>query len=97
MFFGLAEWKLENEKVEVQHFVKQSSYHNMLLLNTHSDQPKRKTRFIYDNRWINRPGCLDAVQASWNVRVTGSRMYNFHGELKNVRSGLIEWRKKEVH
>lgn len=50
MFFGSTDWKLGNGNAEVQHLVKHSSDHNMLLLNTHPDQQRRKTRFIYDNR-----------------------------------------------
>lgn len=68
----------------------------MWLFNTPPNQQRRKTRFIYDNRWSNRPGCLDTVQSSWNVGVAGSRMYSFHGKLKNVRFGLLDWRKKSA-
>lgn len=95
IFFGFAEWNVENEKAEVQHFMKHSSDHTMFLLDTHPDQPPRKTRFIYENRWIKKLGCPDVVQSSWNINVTGSRMFQFHRKLKNVRTGLLEWRKKE--
>lgn len=64
IFFGSAEWNIENEKAKVQHFMKHSSNHTMLRLDTHPDQSPRNTRFIYENRWIKRPGCPDVVQSS---------------------------------
>lgn len=35
------------------------------------------------------------VQSRWNINVAGSRMFQFQRKLKNVRTSLIEWRKKE--
>lgn len=90
LFFGSAEWLVENEKAEVEHLVKHSSDHSMLLLNTLPDQAKRKTRFIYDHRWCKQPGCLEVVHDSWKINVVGSQIYQFNRKLKNVRSELLE-------
>lgn len=95
IFFWLAEWNIENEKAEGQHFVKHSSDHTMLLLDTHPDQPPKKSRFIYDNRWLNSSSCIEAIQSSWNINVSSSRMYQFHRKLRNVRTGLLERKKNE--
>lgn len=91
IFFGPTEWSVENEKVEVKH----SSNQTILLLDTNPKQAIRKSRFIYENRWIKRLCCSEVVQASRNITVPGSRMYQFHRKMKNVRTGLLEWRKKE--
>lgn len=86
LFFGSAEWNIENDKAEVQHFVKHSSDHTMVMLDTQPDQPPRKSRFIFDNRWLNRPGYTEAIQNSWSSNESGSRMYQFHRKLRNVRA-----------
>lgn len=84
------------EKAEVQHFVKTSFNHSMVLLNNHPEQSVRRSRFIYDHRWYNKLGCKEAIQGAWNIDVTGSRLYQFNRKLRNiVRSGLLEWRKKD--
>lgn len=77
MCFGSAEWIIDKENVEVTHFLKHSSDHSMLLLDTHPNQPRRKTRFIFENRWCKRSGCSEVVQSSWNMNVAGSRMFQF--------------------
>lgn len=95
MIFGLADWILEKDKAEVTHYLKHSSDHSMLLLDTQPDKPRRKTRFIFENRWCTMPGCSEVVQSSWKKSVAGSRMFQFQSKVKHVRAGLIEWRKKE--
>lgn len=40
-------------------------------------------------------GCDEVIQNSWNVQVEGSRMFQFHKNIKQCRKGLLEWRKKE--
>lgn len=47
MLFGLVEWIIEQEKAKVTHFLKHSSDHSMLLLDTQLDQPRMKIRFIF--------------------------------------------------
>lgn len=74
----------------MKHFEKHSFDHMMLLLDTNPNQPKRKIRFISDNRWSKRPGCSEVVKDSWQITVEGSRMYQFHRKMKNVRTGLLE-------
>lgn len=94
MFFGSKDWMLDFEKAEVKHILTQSSNHFMLLLDTNPHQPEMKSRFIFENRWSKMQGCSEMVQTMWNMKVSGSRMYQFHSKLKNVRTGLLEWRKK---
>lgn len=91
IFFGSTEWSVENEKEKVKH----AFDHTMLLLDTNPKQPIRKSRFIYENRWIKRLGYSEVVQASWNITLPGSRMYQFYRKMKNVRTRLLELREKE--
>lgn len=51
MFFGSIDWLLEFDKTEVQHILKQSSDHSMLLLDIAPLKPRLKSRFISDSRW----------------------------------------------
>lgn len=64
MVFGSAEWLAENGKAEVQHFLKHSSDHAMVLLDSHPNPIRSKIRFIYDHRWSTVPGCREVVQSS---------------------------------
>lgn len=50
LVFGSIERTAENEKAGVQYFLKYSSDQSKVLLDTYPDQPKNKTRFIFDNR-----------------------------------------------
>lgn len=94
MVFGSAEWIVENEKAVVQHFLKHSSDHAMVLLDSLPNQIRSKSRFIYDHRWSSDSVCREVVQSSWNVQVIGSRMFQVQRKIKSVRSDLLEWRKK---
>lgn len=49
MIFGSAKGLLEFGNSEVQHIFTQALYHSMLLFDTDPQQPKKKTRFIFDN------------------------------------------------
>lgn len=74
----------------MKHFEKHSFDQMMLLLDTNPNKPKRKIRFIYDNRWSKRPGCSEVVKDSRKITVERSRMYQFHRKIKNVKNGLLE-------
>lgn len=78
MFFGSAHWFLDFEKAQVKHILLQSSDHSMLILGTVPGQIKRKSRFIFDSRWIRIQGCTEIIQHCWRKEVEGSRMYKFH-------------------
>lgn len=54
MFFGSAEWMLDFDKAEVLHILKQASDHAMLFLDFKPQQPRGKSRFIFDGRWSCR-------------------------------------------
>lgn len=40
-------------------------------------------------------GYSKVVQTRWNLNVAGSRMFQFQNKLKNIKTGLLEWMRKE--
>lgn len=95
MFFTSAEWFLEFDQTEVQHILKQSSDHAMILLDTHPHHPKVRSRFIFDSRWTKKQDCREVVANSWAQQQEGSRMYRLHRHIQLCRANLLEWRKKD--
>lgn len=64
IFFGSADWHVDFDKTEVQYTLNQPSDHSMLVLVTNSQQPKVKSRFIFDSRWSKKQGCAEVIQIS---------------------------------
>lgn len=94
MVFGSAKWLLEFANSKVQHVFAQASDHSMLSFDTDPQQPKRKTRFIYDNRWSKNQSFIGVIQDTWNVEIQGSRMFKFHKRVKNWRNLLSGGKRK---
>lgn len=95
MVFGSADWHVDFDKTEVQYILNQPSDHSMLVLVTNPQQPKVKSRFIFDNRWSRMQRCTKVIQNNWKVEVEGSKMFKFHNKVKHYREQLLEWRKKK--
>lgn len=53
-FLGSAEWLLHFDKVEVKHFLRQTSDHSLILLDFNLTRNKTQSRFIFDIRWTRK-------------------------------------------
>lgn len=92
-FFGAAKWLVDNEKAVVKHIERYSSYHSMLLLDTKPDMEKKKKRFYFDKRWVDKPGIEEVIRKAWEPEGIGSPMFKVGQKIKQCRMALIEWNK----
>lgn len=90
MFFGYAKWLLDFDKAVVKHILTQSSDHSIVILDTENQQHKRKTRFIFYNRWSKQQTYAGMIQEGWNANIEGSRMFRLHKKVKKCREKILE-------
>lgn len=82
---------MEHDKAVVKHIKRQSSYHSLLILDTNSIQGRRKPRFYFDNRWVQRPGIEDIVKSEWDTKCEGSALFKVDAKIKICRLELLQW------
>lgn len=70
-FFGAVQWLLANGKAIVKHVDRYASDHCMLLLDTKPEMRKKKKRFYFDRRWVNKYGIEDTIQTAWEMDCIG--------------------------
>lgn len=85
-FFGSVEWMSQFDTVEVNHILRQTSDHYLLLLDSKPQRTKTKSRFIFESRWVQMQDSEGLIKAEWSSPVTGSRMYQVPQKLKNANS-----------
>ncbi|XP_071900968.1 uncharacterized protein [Coffea arabica] len=56
------EWVQIVDKTRCQHLDTYASDHSMLFLDTEPHKEKRKKRFYFDKRWLQREGCQQVVE-----------------------------------
>lgn len=74
-FCGSTEWMLQHEIAEVTHFLRKTSDHFLIVLDSKSSREKTKTRFIFEASWIKEQGCEEKVKEIWQRSIIGSRMF----------------------
>lgn len=92
-FFGASLWPRENENAIVHHVERQSSDHCMLVVDTDPAQERKKRRFYFDKRWLNKPGIEEVIRKAWGVDCIGSSMFQVAQKIKRCRMDLIQWNK----
>lgn len=70
------------------------SDHAMLILSTEVAQPHRKRQFMYDPQWNQDEGCGEMVRQKWGSAHRGSPAHILVLNLREVKHGLLQWRKK---
>lgn len=92
---GTNEWVELFEKKKCTHIESLASDHSILLLDTMSDKKgKKKKRFFFDKRWIQKEGIKKVVKEAWGGRDTGSRMFRLVGKVKKCIIALLKWKNK---
>lgn len=66
----------------MNHVEKQSSYQNLLFLDTKPVQRPMKTRFYFDKRWVKKTGIEDIVKTAWDSECDGSPMLRVASKIK---------------
>lgn len=92
-FFGASLWLRENAYAIVHHVDKHSSDHSMLVVDTNPTQERKKRRFYFDKRWLNKPGIEEVIQKSGEIECVGSSMFKVAQKIKRCRMDLVQWNK----
>lgn len=69
-----------------------ASDHHILLIETVPVTERKKQRFYFDKRWLQREGVQQMVERAWNKEEQGSRMFKITKKIKNCRIELLKWR-----
>lgn len=89
---GSFEWFQTFEKARCQHMDTYTSDHSMLLLDIDPGKEKKKKRFYFDKRWLQREGVKQVVERAWQKEEPSSRMFKITKKVKNYRVELLKWR-----
>lgn len=95
-FCGSPDWMLQRETAEVTHFLRQTSDHSLIVLDSKPRRKKTQARFIFEASWIKEQGCEERVKGIWQRSVIGSRMFKVQQKLKWCKSSFIKWRKERT-
>lgn len=82
------------DTTKVNHILRQTSDHSMLLLDSRPQRRKTRARFIFDSQWTKMEECEEIIKEVWNTAVTGSRMFKMKQKLKWCKLRFIKWRKQ---
>ena len=86
------EWFQVFDKARCQHIDTFASDHSMFLLDTDPGKERRKKRFYFDKRWLQREGIQQVIEKAWSKEEQGSRMFKVTKKVKNCRIELLKWR-----
>ena len=89
---GSIEWYQTFDKASCQHIDTYASDHSMLSLNTCTEVGKKKRRFYFDKRWLQREEVYKVVERAWQKEEVGSRMFKITKKIRNCRIELLKWR-----
>lgn len=81
----------------VYHVERQASDHSLLILDTHPAQGRRKGRFYFDKRRVDKPGIEEVVRQAWESDCEGSPMFQVTSKIKLCKLGLLNWSRQQSH
>ena len=64
----------------------------MLLIDTQPGQVKRKKKFYFDKRWLQREEITKVVKKAWDQEDEGSSMFKITKKIKRCRLNLLKWK-----
>ena len=85
-------WSQVFEKVQCSHITSFASDHSILLFDTMMNHNRKKQRFYFDKRWLQKDDIRDVIRTTWEKEVEGSRMFQVVRKVKNCRLDLLKWR-----
>ncbi|XP_071914130.1 uncharacterized protein [Coffea arabica] len=86
------DWVQTFEKARCQHLDTYASDHSILCLDTEPDKEKRKKKFYFDKRWLQKKEVQQVVEQAWQIDEPGSRMFKVIKKIRNCRIELLKWR-----
>ena len=89
-----AGWFHVFDRAQCKHVENLGSDHSMLLIDSCPPQGKKKKRFSFDKRWLQREGMKQVVERAWRLGSGGSRMFKVKKKIVNCRIELLKWRNK---
>ncbi|CAA0826236.1 Unknown protein, partial [Striga hermonthica] len=89
--FGSLAWNSAYPNAAVHNIFKSASDHSLLMLDFSQNQFYKKKRFIFDRRWLHRPGIKETVEKGWQYEQGGTPMYNFQQKIKKTRLDILKW------
>ncbi|XP_071905749.1 uncharacterized protein [Coffea arabica] len=87
-------WYKMFEKVSCKHLDTYASNHSMLLIDTKPGKIKKKKRFFFDKRWLQKEGITEVVKQAWRQSDEGTRMFKLTQKIKRCRISLLRWKNK---
>nr|XP_027120622.1 uncharacterized protein LOC113737621 [Coffea arabica] len=85
-------WSNIFEHPKCTHLESLASDHSMLILDTISGKRKKRKKFFFDKRWIQREGIGEVIKKAWEEDIRGSRMFRVVHKIKRCRVTLLKWR-----
>ena len=62
------------------------------MLDTEPDKRKKRKRFYFDKRWIQKEGIQQVIEKAWNKEEQGTKMFRVIRKVKNFRIDLLKWK-----
>ncbi|XP_027102957.1 uncharacterized protein [Coffea arabica] len=87
-------WMQTFERATCKHLDSFASDHSMLLFDTKPGPNRRKKRFYFDKRWLQREEINDVVKQGWDQEVEGTRMFKLTTKVKRCRIALLTWKNR---
>ena len=89
---GSMDWFQDFESAKCHHIETLASDHSMLLLDTNPGIERKKKRFYFDKRWLQKEGIQQVVEQAWNREEQGSKLFKVTRKIRNCRIELLKWR-----
>lgn len=83
------EWIQHYPNTVVQHILKQTSDHSLLLLENKPQGQQMSRRFYFDKQFLDLPDVESVIQNAWNSSCLGSPMFQTCSRIKQYRLTLL--------
>ncbi|CAA0811024.1 Unknown protein, partial [Striga hermonthica] len=91
------DWLIRYPNAFVNHITMSSSDHNMLTLQSDNTSEVKRSRFVFDPRWMKSDGYKEQVEKAWNLPVRGPALLKMQERIRNIRQALIKWKNTQEH
>ncbi|XP_070018125.1 uncharacterized protein [Nicotiana sylvestris] len=93
------------EEANLNHLDTEASNHSLLILSSYAEQIKKKRRFYFDKRWVDREKVQNIVSEAWSNDYIGFEQSRVNFKIKKYGRSLVAWvrggngnaRKKIIH
>ena len=75
-----SDWRLRFEGATCKHIDSFVLDHSLLMLDTELARLRKKKRFYFDKRWVQKEGIQQVVERAWNKAEQGTKMFKSLGK-----------------